>query len=319
MCIAAACLLGCSRIDHPIVGKWKTTDDFSGSYSLDEIGWEIDFLPNGTFELLSDDGFRIQTRRTGGFGIEGEILGIEHPSSDHPTVYEVVFDESGNSLNLNGEEFSMNLVRASEPHKELHALPRIPESLEEATDLLISEMSEEDKLFVATRKEDDLIQFHTGWGMGIRNRFGLWSGNNKLLASCGSRWMHPDSASSVIIHSVWEQLRSEQDDSFLSKIEKIHALSDEVELEVSALLGQNFEELTRVINRSIHDLNPEKAEEGDVRFEIDMGEEAKGIQPDLDFLTEESISLSQFLNVVSFRYFARVDYEPNRIVLVARE
>ncbi|MEM9158615.1 MAG: DUF6794 domain-containing protein [Verrucomicrobiota bacterium] len=318
VCILAVCLLGCSRVDHPIVGKWKTTDDFKG-YIIDEIGWEIDFRPNGKFELLSDNGFRIQTIRTGSFSIEGNILEIEHPSSDHPTEYELAYDEGEDSLTLQVEEFSMIFVRANVPHKELHALPKIPESLEEATDLLVSEMSEEDKIYVVTRKEDDLIQFHMGWGMGIRNRFGLWAGNKKLLASCGSRWMHPDGASGVIIHSVWERLRDEQDDLFLSEIDRVHTVTEEVELEVSKLRGLSFEELVGVINLSIRDVESAEGGEEGVRFEIAADAEVKEIQPDLDFLTEETIRLSRFLNVVSFRYFERVDYEPDRIILEARD
>lgn len=54
----------------------------------------------------------------------------------------------------------------------------------------------------ASHPERDLINFHFGWGMSIRNELGLWQGNKELLRSCGSKKMHPDDASMVIIKAV---------------------------------------------------------------------------------------------------------------------
>lgn len=63
---------------------------------------------------------------------------------------------------------------------------------------------------VRSMPKDDLIEFHFGWGMGIRNAFGLWGGNEALLQSCaearGYPFIHPDDASMVIIEAVWERL-----------------------------------------------------------------------------------------------------------------
>ncbi|RUO39858.1 hypothetical protein CWE15_08895 [Aliidiomarina taiwanensis] len=57
-------------------------------------------------------------------------------------------------------------------------------------------------------EKEDLIQFHFGWGMGIRNSYGLWSEDSPVRKSCaamsGEQDMHPDSASSVIMELVWE-------------------------------------------------------------------------------------------------------------------
>lgn len=55
--------------------------------------------------------------------------------------------------------------------------------------------------------EDDLIQFHHGWGTGIRNSFGLWRGNTALLESCGAKDIHPDRCSMIIIERVWQRLQ----------------------------------------------------------------------------------------------------------------
>ncbi len=55
----------------------------------------------------------------------------------------------------------------------------------------------------------DLVTLHFGLGLAIRNEFGLLAGNKSLLAACGSPDMHPDSASAVIIRTLWECLRNE--------------------------------------------------------------------------------------------------------------
>lgn len=79
-----------------------------------------------------------------------------------------------------------------------------PQTLEEATERIITGMNDSDKKIVIETPEKDLIIYHIGWGTSIRNSFGLWQGNNALLESCGTK--NPDVASMVIIRSVWEKL-----------------------------------------------------------------------------------------------------------------
>jgi DNA-directed RNA polymerase subunit RPC12/RpoP len=83
---------------------------------------------------------------------------------------------------------------------------RWPATIEGAVENILSSMSEEDRKIVESTPEEALDQFHHGWGTGIRNSFGLWSGRNReLLSACGC-W-DPDTASSVIIKAVWNRLR----------------------------------------------------------------------------------------------------------------
>jgi len=82
-----------------------------------------------------------------------------------------------------------------------------PKTVEEAVDQLLSSMSDEDKQTVKNTPESELIQYHFGWGTGIRNEFGLWRGNEELLVSCGSADMQPDDASMVIIKAGWKRLQ----------------------------------------------------------------------------------------------------------------
>lgn len=80
-----------------------------------------------------------------------------------------------------------------------------PRTVDEAATRLIREMSKKDREFVRSTPETELFQFHHGWGTGIRNRFGLWRGNDELLAD--TRTQHPDDASFVIIKEVWTRLQ----------------------------------------------------------------------------------------------------------------
>jgi hypothetical protein len=84
-----------------------------------------------------------------------------------------------------------------------------PTSVQAAVaDILVS-LSDEDKATLRNTKEDDLIMFHHGWGTGIRNHYGLWRGNGKLIESVCGKGCHPDDASMVIIETVWSALQHE--------------------------------------------------------------------------------------------------------------
>ncbi len=86
-----------------------------------------------------------------------------------------------------------------------------PKTVQEASDKVLAKMSEESRVTVRETKEEDLARFHLGWGMGIRNEFGLRRGNTALLASCGGgARINPDACSMIIIRAVWKQLH-EQD------------------------------------------------------------------------------------------------------------
>ena len=69
---------------------------------------------------------------------------------------------------------------------------------------IIENMSEAEKATVANTPENDLIQFHHGWGTAIRNDYNLWW-NPELVKATGEE--HPEDASMAIIKAVWQALR----------------------------------------------------------------------------------------------------------------
>ena len=78
------------------------------------------------------------------------------------------------------------------------------------------QLDEESRSLVKKTEYDDLVQFHHGWGPGIRNASGLWAGNDELNRSCArlrgrDETIHPDGVSLIVIEEVWKLLREAND------------------------------------------------------------------------------------------------------------
>ena len=83
-----------------------------------------------------------------------------------------------------------------------------PTTLIEIVEDILKQMSEADKTTVMDTAEEDLIQFHDGWDMGIRNGYNLWH-DKALVKELGAE--HHDDTSMVIIKTVWKALREKED------------------------------------------------------------------------------------------------------------
>jgi len=92
-----------------------------------------------------------------------------------------------------------------------------PSILTEAVDRLMSTMTADELTALRDTPKCSLILYHFSLGMYIRNTFGLWQGNDDLLASCfpdvTDPYMlmiikhDPVRASGVIIEALWERLQ----------------------------------------------------------------------------------------------------------------
>jgi hypothetical protein len=87
----------------------------------------------------------------------------------------------------------------------------LPNTVDEAVRRLNSDLPLKDKTMIARMGENDLPGLFLTLGAYIRDKFGLWSGNEALLDSCrsvsGENNIHEDDASMVIIRELWEELR----------------------------------------------------------------------------------------------------------------
>ncbi|HNY31157.1 MAG TPA: hypothetical protein PKO15_09750 [Fibrobacteria bacterium] len=100
------------------------------------------------------------------------------------------------------------------PPKDRASPPRNPPTtFEAAVDQLVRNLKKEDADYLKSYPRCDLISFHMGWGMGIRNQLGLWRGNDSLLDACarraGREAIHPDDASFLLIRGVWNKLHED--------------------------------------------------------------------------------------------------------------
>ncbi len=79
---------------------------------------------------------------------------------------------------------------------------------------IVARLDAESKERIRKTPVGELIMHHLGWGMGIRNHYGLWS-NEALLKSCAGRagyndpFIHPDSASMLIMRAVWDVVKAQ--------------------------------------------------------------------------------------------------------------
>jgi hypothetical protein len=96
-------------------------------------------------------------------------------------------------------------VAAAQP--DILAPDQWPTTVEDTVRDLLSRMRAADKARVKITKKEDLIIFHHGWGTGIRNYYGLWRGNERLILSACGQPCHPDDASMKIIEAVWQELQ----------------------------------------------------------------------------------------------------------------
>jgi len=67
-------------------------------------------------------------------------------------------------------------------------------------------LSDEDKEKVKSTSYSNLIQFHHGWGTGIRNGFCLWKGGPLESWLYENGVTHPDSMSQYLIELYWSHL-----------------------------------------------------------------------------------------------------------------
>jgi hypothetical protein len=86
-----------------------------------------------------------------------------------------------------------------------------PTTVDEAARRIVAALDNESKARLRALSDDQLIQYHFSLGMGIRNSYGLWRGNDKLLESCGhgdGAKVDPDACSGIIIEAVWRLLHA---------------------------------------------------------------------------------------------------------------
>ena len=82
-----------------------------------------------------------------------------------------------------------------------------PTTVDGAVQDILANMSDDVKMQIRISRKDRLIELHFGLMTGIRNRYGLGSGNDKLMLSACGHPCRPEDASIKIIEAVWDALQ----------------------------------------------------------------------------------------------------------------
>jgi len=104
----------------------------------------------------------------------------------------------------------------------------LPKTVDEAVAQLKSELTPADREHILRMSREDLAQLHFSLGLRIRNGFGLWRGNEKLMKSCGVT--HRDICSGIIIGKLWDAVRADADPSLVKQLDCQFQLTDSVQI-----------------------------------------------------------------------------------------
>jgi hypothetical protein len=106
--------------------------------------------------------------------------------------------------------FHIELIETTmpDPHR---ATPIMPETLEQALDILISELPLKSKSAIANMEQEELVYLYPSLSEFVRYKFGLWFRNNALLESCllfvDEDDFNEDDSPAIIIKELWKKLR----------------------------------------------------------------------------------------------------------------
>lgn len=113
--------------------------------------------------------------------------------------------------------YYLQLLKTSPPeagdlkNHDQRAFNKLPQTVQEAVAMLIAQLPLKQKTTIANMAERELIQLNTSLGKYILNKFGLWSGNEKLVESCLTKVNYPlhneDDAAAVIVKELWRKLK----------------------------------------------------------------------------------------------------------------
>jgi hypothetical protein len=133
-----------------------------------------------------------------------ETLNVAGPkASKDPYIYQAV-------MKTLVTVFHMELIETAMPDP-TRATPFMPETLEQALDILISDLPLKSKSAIANMEQEELAYLHPSLSEYIRYKFGLWFRNNALLESSlffvDEDEINEDDAAAILIKELWKKLR----------------------------------------------------------------------------------------------------------------
>jgi len=144
---------------------------------------------------------------------EIEVLNVAGPrASKDPAIYQATVDIIETVFYLDlidgtiNASFTVTPKRRAEMKKEI-----LPQTVEEATDKLLSKLSLRDKTMIANIPKDNVMDLYHSLEEYMQNEVSLWLTNESLLKSCRSisddKHLSEYGASLVIVKLLWEKLQ----------------------------------------------------------------------------------------------------------------
>ncbi len=106
--------------------------------------------------------------------------------------------------------FAQDAVTQASPKGEEKEPAYIPQNLEECFVELNKVLSKEDIETFKNKKEEEIVDYHFGLGMWMRNNWGLWKGSRLAKYFNNMGIFHPDDMSSIILNSFHRHLNNKE-------------------------------------------------------------------------------------------------------------
>ncbi len=143
---------------------------------------------------------------------EIEVLNVAGPrASKDPALYRATADILETAFYLDLVDFSTIDLATPQQRNQGETTGRIPQTMDQAVDILLGKLSLRDKTIIANIPEEKLIDLPQSLGAHIQQELRLWLANDVLLDSCrsatGENDLNEASGLLVIIKALWRKLQ----------------------------------------------------------------------------------------------------------------
>lgn len=132
-----------------------------------------------------------------------------------------------------------------------------PTTIEEALAILDRQVDPQTKKELAYAGFDDLTELPHDWRRTIRNDFGLWDRNSRLLGRCDPEYKNPDSCASVLASRFWNRVRAELPETERLALETLEKNMERVRLRSDRFDAKPLSEVVAYFNDAIRAQLPE--------------------------------------------------------------
>lgn len=217
-----------------------------------------------------------------------------------------------------GREDSDEADEAADQSEQAIPLP-LPQTVDEAVLRLKTEWLSPDSRDWILRNPRDTVaaELQLEFGMNVRNNFGLWAGNRRLLDSCGTT--RAEACSGIIIRRLWEAIRSDADPHLVGALDCQFKLADKIGINSTGFdkmtLGEMLDSIQQQIDKEMSRIATQthKTCQPSLRLKIE-GNPDFSCFVRVEFAPENAtVPLQLLLGWISWRNAFAVEHDPPNI------